>query len=98
MPRKTTNRENGNGRGGLSEDNPWHIKNVLRNFDSYGENVPSFNIKGAKSVNTLCGGIVSATIATLALLYATTKFIGLMEHSNPVLSEHTIAGYYGSTD
>ena len=78
MPRKTTNRKNGNGRGGLSEDNPYHIKNVVRNFDSYGEYVPSFNIKGSKSVNTLCGGIASGLIAIITLLYATTKFIALL--------------------
>ena len=74
MPR-LFNRRSGSKHG---QDKPsWHINNVLSNIDSFGKEVPAFNIKGEAKVNTVFGGIITAMILTMTLSYAIVKLIQL---------------------
>ena len=67
-------------------------------MDVYGKEVPSFNIKGMHHLGTVAGGMMTAIILTLSLLYAVIKTLHLVNAANPVMSALTIPGYYSSMD
>lgn len=69
----------------------WSIGNTMRGIDSFGQEVPSFNLRGENRINTVCGGVFTAVILTLALIYASLKAIDLAERKNPTISEGTVA-------
>ena len=49
-------------------------------------------------LGTVAGGLMTAAVLTLSLLYAVIKTIHLVNASNPVMSALTIPGYYSSMD
>ena len=53
----------------------WRISTVLKGFDSFGKEVPAFNIKGDSRVTTALGGTVTCSILTVSLLYSILKII-----------------------
>ena len=67
-------------------------------MDSFGKQVPSFNIKGNSSIGTVVGGFVTVIVLSLTLMYATIKSMHLIQKANPVMSSLTIPSYYSSTD
>ena len=67
---------------------PWHIGNVLYSLDSFGQQVPAFNIKGESKVNTLPGGICTVLILWITLAFATRKAIVLSNHTDVDISTH----------
>ena len=62
------------------------VRNVLQRLDIFGEPLPSFNVRGHETVNSVFGGICSVIIFTIVLLYGVTKFIDLESRSNPNVS------------
>ena len=61
----------------------WQASEFIRSQDSFGKEVPSFNLKGDTQVRTLLGGFLTLTIFTVTLAYAITKFADLSEGRNP---------------
>ena len=76
----------------------WGFQNVMRGLDSFGKEIPSFNLKGENRVNTVVGGIVTTVIFTLSLFYSAIKGIELFERRSPQISEGTIEEFYGMED
>ena len=66
-------------------------------MDNFGKEYPAFNIGGGTRHVTTIGGIVSALILTVTLLYATIKMTQLI-NPNPVMTELTVTGHYSSLD
>ena len=71
---------------GKGEGSKWHIKNVFKSIDSFGKEVPSFNLRGQEKVNTLVGGFVSFFVLIVIFLYANLKLTQLITGANPVIS------------
>ena len=55
----------------------WHASVCIKEQDHFGLEVPSFNIGGETSINTLPGGFLSLIIIGITFGYAVMKFIGL---------------------
>ena len=53
------------------------FKNVFERLDIFGKPLPSFNIKGRDSVNTMIGGLCTVMLYAIVLLYGITKLIHL---------------------
>ena len=66
----------------------WQTGRVLESFDSFGEPVPGFNVKGQDMVTTRSGGVVTLIIAVMVLLYAALKFTHLTTRYNPQMSSY----------
>lgn len=77
------------GRGsGYGQSKPrWHIKNIFTNIDSFGIEVPGFNIKGQTKINTAIGGVLTASILICTLAYAVVKMNELVAGANPTIVE-----------
>ena len=76
----------------------WQASEFLRRRDSFGKEVPSFNVEGDSQVRTVIGGFMTLTILTVTLGYSITKFADLTEGNNPNINLKTIPNYYGPTD
>ena len=76
----------------------WHIYHVFRSIDMFGQQVPSFNLKGQGFVNTVLGGVCTGVIILIVMLFATFKIRMLINKENPVMSELLIPDYYGVDD
>ena len=66
----------------------WQSGHVLQSFDTFGEPVPGFNVKGQDMVTTRIGGVVTVIIAFLVFLYASLKFTHLTTRYNPQMSSY----------
>ena len=64
----------------------WGITNTIRSIDSFGSEIPQFNLRGETKVNTVYGGVVTTIIFTLALIYSSMKAIELAGRKNPSIS------------
>ena len=58
--------------------------------------MPSLKISGEKTVNTFIGGILTSAIYLIVLSYAIGKIMDLYKRKNPIISDNTLADYYGS--
>ena len=67
----------------------WHMRNVLKKIDVFGEPLPAFNVKGETVITTLTGGIVTFLMIIIFLTYGSLKFIDLIENPNPLIVEVT---------
>ena len=76
----------------------WHIFNSLRGIDLFGQPVPSFNVKGEDSINTVVGGVLSGMVMLITLAFAGHKVVQLIEKTNPVMSELEQRDHYGPLD
>ena len=65
----------------------WHIFNVFRGLDAFGQQVPGFNLKGQDFVNTVPGGMLTGIIILITLFFASYKMNMLLNKDNPVMSE-----------
>ena len=62
------------------------VASSMKGLDIFGIPIPSFNLKGRMSVQTGTGGVVSFIILLIMVLYASLKFIHLIEKENPNVS------------
>ena len=68
----------------------WHVKNVIKDQDSFAKEVPSFTMDGQSKVNTTIGGLVTLAIFMLTLVYAIDTFIKISEGSDPTVTQSVI--------
>ena len=55
-------------------------------MDAFGKRLPSFNIKGKDSVNTIAGGVFSIALYIVLFMYSALKFTHLASKHNPNIS------------
>ena len=72
----------------------WKIGTFVKNMDGFGQEIPSFNLKGETRVNTLYGGIINLLILSLTLAYAVLKGIQLVSRRNPMINDYSIPDYF----
>ena len=53
----------------------WKLGAFVKSVDSFGQDLPSFNLKGETKVNTHFGGVVTVLILLTALAYASLKAV-----------------------
>lgn len=94
MPRKA-GRKSG---GGLAKRSSWRMGNVLTGMDSFGKDVPAFNIKGESKVKTIFGGVATIAVLTVTLAYAVIKALHLASKQNPQINENYINDFYAATE
>ena len=95
MPYLTNRRHSSNN---IQTKSRWRASKFIRSQDSFGKEVPSFNLEGDTQVRTLPGGFVTLTILTVTLAYAITKFADLSQGRNPNITESFVSDYYSSKD
>ena len=66
----------------------WTIGQVFKKMDSFGQHLPSFNINGNDTVNSILGGIVTLSILMVVLMYGGLRFSHLMNKHNPNISSY----------
>ena len=62
----------------------------MKNFDLFGEPVPSFNVKGEDTVKTKVGAFVSMMIFVTVVYYGLLKSIQLEARGNPSIATYPI--------
>ena len=72
----------------------WKIGTFLKNIDQYGQEIPSFNLKGETRVNTLFGGVITIAIMSLTLAYAILKGIHLLHWTNLTINTYSIPSHF----
>ena len=69
---------------------------VFKKIDTFGSQLPSFNLKGNERVNTIVGGFFTLIIILLVFTYATLKFSNLITKPGPIINsydtENSMAG------
>ena len=76
----------------------WKASTFIQEQDSFGKEVPSFNLQGNTMIQTVFGGFCTLAILTLTLGYAITKFSDIVEGRNPNITQSTVFDYYGRSD
>ena len=74
------------------------MERILPEIDTFGADLPPFNLRGETQVYTITGGIVTFIITVIMLLYSTVKFIQLATKDNPSVSEFTETSFFDSKD
>ena len=89
-----------NGRGsGYGRPQPvWHIRNVFKRFDTFGIEMPGFNVQGQTKMNTAIGGVFTVFIMFATIAYSAVKSIHLASGHNPVINVFTETNYYSAED
>lgn len=64
----------------------WAIGNVMRHLDSFGKDIPTFNLRGKSRINTVCGGVVTVMILILVFIYSSIKAVDFFERRNPAIT------------
>ena len=64
-------------------------------LDRFGQDVPGFNIKGQKKINTTLGGCISLIWFTIIIMYGLSKFVPITKRQNPSFSEFNQVDYFG---
>ena len=58
----------------------------LHSLDIFGQELPSFNLKGNPGIKTVAGGLMTVVIFIIALLYASIRMIILVNGENPQIN------------
>ena len=74
------------------------MASVLPKIDTFGADLPPFNLRGETQVYTVAGGIVTVIITVIMLIYSTIKFLQLATKTNPTVSEFTETSFFNSED
>ena len=75
----------------------WHMPNVLKKIDIFGEPLQAFNLKGETVITTLTGGISTFIILIIFIAYGSLKAIHLKEKKNPDILSLTEKGVFDSS-
>ena len=62
------------------------LYHILKRFDLFGAQLPSFNVKGKTEVQTLPGSICSLFIIGIVIAYSILKFENMLNKKNPLLN------------
>ena len=85
-------------------NNPYNIEksffmqSFIKRIDIFGKSVPTFNLKGENTVQTLTGGLFTFFMLCVFFTYGCLKFVHLMERHNPQLSQVTQEDVFNSDD
>ena len=71
----------------------WHASVCIKEQDHFGLEVPSFNIGGETTINTLPGGFLTLIILGITLGYAILKFIDLSQGNDPNVRQSVVRDY-----
>ena len=71
-----------------------NLFSFVTRLDVFGRDIPGFNIKGKRKVNTCLGSFVSIGIFIVMLLYATHNAIILYENKNPSVNQYEVIEYF----
>ena len=63
----------------------------VKRFDFFGEQIPSFNVRGISVVKTSTGACVSLCIIALTMAFSLLKLHDLLSHKNPAMSKYATA-------
>ena len=63
----------------------------VKRFDFFGEQIPSFNVRGISVVKTSTGACVSLCITALTIAFSLLKLHDLLSHKNPTMSSYAKA-------
>lgn len=74
------------------------MDNYVEGLDSFGKEVPSFNLKGEPRINTICGGAATIAIFALTLIYASIKMIELVGRRNPTINDSKIDNEFPASE
>ena len=61
----------------------------MRQFDSFGQALPGFNLKGQSMVNTNLGGAMTIMLSAIVLVYAIAKSFHLQSVRGQTISTYT---------
>ena len=76
----------------------WSTQSMLTWIDFFQQPLPTFNIKGRKSVASWPGGMCSFAIILLLLIYGAVKVVQLLSRTNPHVSSYTEKNFYDSSE
>ena len=76
----------------------WHIKRVFQGIDSYGKELPAFNLKGETHINTTYGGLLTLAISICTITYTLITFQILWNRDNPDLNVVTSVNHFTGYD
>ena len=63
------------------------LDTVLEATDLYQEPLPSFNLRGRKTIPSLAGGITSLAVYLVVLVYSYLRLGRLIRRTNPEISQ-----------
>lgn len=90
MPRVTSGRSS----SGFARQGRWQMHKVIKNVDTFGKDLPGFNLRGESRVSTFVGGLATIVVMVLTLSYAVIKAIHLTSKNNPQINENNIPFYF----
>lgn len=76
---------------------PASLREVLKQVDKFGAELPTFNIKGQTQFTTITGGILTCMLLTIFSGYALLKLTHLKNKHNPRIGELTEHNFYDYT-
>ena len=76
----------------------WAIGNIMRRLDTFGQDVPAFNLRGENRINTVCGGVITTIIFTIVLIYCSVKGLDFYDKRNPQISQLITKEHFGQDD
>ena len=63
---------------------------LLQQVDTFGKDLPTFNINGQKSIKTSVGGCVTLLIMTTMLLFSLNRIERMVTYSNPNVNSYVL--------
>ena len=66
--------------------------NYVRSYDTFGVGAPPFNLGGKGKANSIPGGVISAFIKMLSLIFLILKLNEMIFFANPSILQLTIQG------
>ena len=76
----------------------WAIGNIMRQLDTFGQDIPTFNLRGENRINTVCGGVLTTMICTIVLIYCSVKGVDFFDKRNPQISQLITKDHFGNED
>ena len=61
---------------------------VFKKIDTFGDYLPSFNLKGKEKVNSIVGGFCTLILILTVFMYATLKFSNLITKPGPIINSY----------
>ena len=74
------------------------LMNMLDMLDLFKRRLPTFNMRGSAFVPSIAGGLLSFTIFFVMLMYATVKFIHMLNRHNPSVSSYLKSSFLDSSN
>ena len=86
--RRTTNKRSIL-RGSIANSkNKNHFVDRMRNFDMFGQPLPTYNVHGEELVKTKFGAVLTMLLLTSIMIYGMYKFIQMESRANANISEY----------